>query len=275
MLQTYDPLLLVFAGTGIVLVVHLLKIRRTVLNKRRLISDVTSLGTQPRDLLDRAWTGEDYLALDGKLCEWARQIREIARRHATAPWLHEFDGAGPSSSQPLSVAIAIVDDTLSVLMSVVPAEERPAQSVLLSLRGAINELTKTLPKAGIAAGLTVPSRPLLPERLESRLPVSRGGTDRTLCRPPAPAPCLGQLRQCEMVRRPARSRHRIWEWRKVRVFRSHRQDLDPARWNAGVGWLITSRSAIVPKAKSERSKGALSPADSPITVAPASEHTDK
>lgn len=167
MLQTYDPLLLVFAGTGIVLVVHLLKIRRTVLNKRRLISDVTSLGTQPRDPLDRAWTGEDYLALDGKLCEWARQIREIARRHATAPWLHEFDGAGPSSSQPLSVAIAIVDDTLSVLMSVVPAEERPAQSVLLSLRGAINELTKTLPKAGIAAGLTVPSRPLLPERLES------------------------------------------------------------------------------------------------------------
>lgn len=167
MVLAYDPLLLVFAGTAIALVIHLLTIRRSVLNKRHLISDVTSLGTQPRDLLDRAWTGENYSALDGKLCDWERQIREIARRHATAPWLHEFSGTGPSTSPPLSVTIAIIDDTLSVLMSVVPAEERPAQSVLLSLRGAINELSKTLARAGIAGGLEVPSRPILPERLES------------------------------------------------------------------------------------------------------------
>ncbi|WP_299567549.1 hypothetical protein [uncultured Sulfitobacter sp.] len=167
MIEAYNPILLIAIVIGVLFALHLLNIRRTILNKRRLVADVISIASQPRDLLDHAWTEKDYTGLDTKLSDWERQIREIARRHAKTPSLHEFTGIGSSTNQPLSVAIAIIDDTLSVLLRIVPPEERSAQSVLLSLRGAINSLTKTLSGAGIAPARVVPALPELPKRLET------------------------------------------------------------------------------------------------------------
>ncbi len=158
MIEEFGLVAILLAG-GILATVRFLTVRGTVSRRTALAADILQHGTVPSALADAAWTGSDYRGLDDQLDSWNVQIRALAHSHDASPFLHDFPG-------DLPVALAVLDDALSILLRCVPSKERPDGTRLRRLRGAINEMLKSLKKVGLSATKEVPARPIFPDRIK-------------------------------------------------------------------------------------------------------------
>lgn len=143
-------------------VVRLLNIRATLSQKASLSDDILQYGDDPSAFVNAAWSGSDYTGLDEKLDSWAIQIRALAQLHNASPFLHDHP-------KDLPIALAVLDDALSILMRCAPSEDRPDGTRMRNLRGAINDMLDTLKSIGLAPTTEVPARPVFPPRIRAHL----------------------------------------------------------------------------------------------------------
>lgn len=141
---------------------RLLSVRSVFSLKAALAEDIARYGSLPTAIVEAAWTGSDYKGLDEQLDSWNVQIRALAISHESSPLLHDHP-------RGLPIAIAVLDDALSILMRCTPVAQRPDGIRLRRLRGAINDMLTTLKGVGLSATREVPARPVFPDRIIEHL----------------------------------------------------------------------------------------------------------
>lgn len=130
---------------------------------RRLAQSIYELGGTPSRLLEGAWTGQDYRGLDDQLILLTREMKAVARSLQSQPILFYSRSSDPALS--LSLAIANLDESTSLLDFIVPEAQRPPATVLRPLRQAIDQLLDCVEAIGVSPDSKVPPLPQLPPGL--------------------------------------------------------------------------------------------------------------
>jgi hypothetical protein len=146
---------LLLIGLG---VAYLVPVVQAVSEKRRTASYISALGGTPHLLLERAWTGRDYRALDAHLVPLAADLANVRQRLFAYPALHYFHSL--DAHDALAPRLAALDDALTVLVQAVDPELQPTPAAVEPVRHVIRSLLDTL-EASFIDGADEP--PPLPE----------------------------------------------------------------------------------------------------------------
>lgn len=151
-------------------ITYLLPVLSAVVQARQLASTLHGMGDDVPALLARAWDArrEAFVAFDDALVTATQKLRQVEKQHLAYPVLHDF--LTPERRDTLALAVARLDDVVSVLLHVAPPPQRPPDSVLLPLRSALDDLLGTLRGAFIYPADDVPPPPSLPPHLQPHAP---------------------------------------------------------------------------------------------------------
>lgn len=160
-------------ATGMVVVTlaltYLISIVSAVVKKRGFASEVMGLGISPDDFVASGWNGRDFRSLDLPLAGMAATLSDLAQRYEAYPILQYYH-AGRIAKSPI-LAVATLDDALSILTFGVPQELRPSPAVLKSARAAVESFLGTMPSAFIAKADEAPAPPELRALREREVPL--------------------------------------------------------------------------------------------------------
>jgi len=163
------------SGTGLLLltlvITYVGSVISAVVQKRSMASQLTGLGTTPEGVLRNSWDGRAFQSLELPLSTLTSQLVQTTEQHFAYPILHYYRGMEESKSP--AVALAVLDDALTVLQFGVPPESRPSAAVLSSARSAVQGYLDTLRGAHIDLAQTIPSLPSLESLRHSGLPTLR------------------------------------------------------------------------------------------------------
>lgn len=138
-------------------ITYLLSVVSAVVRKRAFASAVTGLGMEPEDVIRNAWDGRDLHTLDSTLNSLASQLSTLSEQYLSYPVLQYYHAARPDKSPIL--AIAVLDDALTLLRFGVHEEQRPNPVILRASRAAVASFLDTLPSAFIHAAPQAPPPP--------------------------------------------------------------------------------------------------------------------
>lgn len=143
---------------------YVLSVLGAVAKKRSFANAVTGLAMQPQDLLEKAWDGRDFHALDLHLNTLASQLNHLSDQHKTYSVLHYYHSDTKETASV--VAVAILDEALTMIRFGIPEEHRPNKIVIESARSSVQSYLKTLHSAFIEPADQAPPAPDL-NRLRS------------------------------------------------------------------------------------------------------------
>lgn len=136
----------VAAGSGFFLitlaVTYLLSVLSAVIAKRQLAFSILSLGRTPAEMILRSWTHSGFSQLASQVDELSEDVVMLAQQHLAYPVLHYFQTEDVRMSP--TVALAVLDEALSLLLHATPAEHRPDPPSLLRTRLAIELFAETV-----------------------------------------------------------------------------------------------------------------------------------
>ena len=159
----------VLAATGMTFVTlgvsYVLSVLGAVAVKRSFASGVTGIGARSEAVVERGWDGRDFRALDLPLSALASQLDTLADQHETYPILHYYHSERAQTAS--AVAVAVLDEALTVLLHGVPEEHRPNAVVLAGARSSVESYLRTLHSAFIQPSERTPPPPDL-GRLRAR-----------------------------------------------------------------------------------------------------------
>lgn len=121
---------------------YLVSMSGAVVTKRALASQVTGMGSSAEELVRNAWNGRDFHTLDQSLTAVSTQLSGVTQRYLAYPALKYFHEANASDS--LAVALAVLDDSLTLLRYGVSPEARPNVASLHSARSAVQTYLGTI-----------------------------------------------------------------------------------------------------------------------------------
>jgi hypothetical protein len=148
---------------------YVLSVMSAVAQKRAFATGVTGLGLHSTALVAQGWNGEDFHALDLPLNALVSQLSLLADQHKTHPILHYYHSE--SSQAASSVAVAILDEALTMLLFAIPEECRPNPAVLASARSSTEGYLRTLNSAFIKPAQQPPAAPDLSHLRSQGIPV--------------------------------------------------------------------------------------------------------
>lgn len=150
-------------------ITYLLPIIQAASDMRQLAMLISALGPTPQCILLHTWNGRDCEALGSWLSDISSSLATLEQRYLTYPALHYFQSL--RRSEALSLAIAALDDALTIVdlampkrCSVAPAQYRPARQV-------ITEFLATLHQAFIDPAAEAPPPPDLAALRDYGLPL--------------------------------------------------------------------------------------------------------
>jgi hypothetical protein len=149
-------------------VTYILQVISAVANKRAFASQVMSIGKTAEDFVRKQWTGKSFGAIELQLNSLSGQLSVLNEQHLAFPILHYYHAARVEKSQDM--AIAILDDALTIIELGVKEENQPAETILTSTRQSINSFLITLKSAFISAADNTPPTPDLSEISNSGVP---------------------------------------------------------------------------------------------------------
>ena len=159
----------VIAATGMMFVTlgvsYVLSVLGAVALKRSFASSVTGLAKRGEALVERAWVGGDFHSLDLPLSTIASQLETLADQHNTYPILHYYHSEKANTASV--VAVAVLDEALTMLRYGVPEEHWPNAVVLAGARSSVESYLRTLNSAFIQPAAHAPPPPDL-ARLRGR-----------------------------------------------------------------------------------------------------------
>jgi len=118
-------------------IAYLVLVTSAAADRQALAVRISLLGESPSAVVKGWWVASERAASEALLTATAAPIVELTQRHLAYPALHFFHSAGARSSPP--VAIAVLDDALTILMFGVAQEVRPSGPAIEGLRRAIDD----------------------------------------------------------------------------------------------------------------------------------------
>lgn len=163
----------VASGTGILIIflaiTYQIEIVSAVANKRVFASRVTGIALQPEEFILANWDGREFGVLSLQLSTMAGQLSLLTEQHLAYPILHYYHA--PESRKSNTIAIAILDEALTILEFGVPKPYGPSQTTLLPVRKAIDDYLGILRTAFIKPADQPPSPPNLSILRSAGVPV--------------------------------------------------------------------------------------------------------
>ncbi|MFB6164579.1 MAG: potassium channel family protein [Haloarculaceae archaeon] len=140
-------------------VTYVLSVLRAVVKKRSVSTGVTGLGNRGDVLAMAGWDDSkgDFSDLDSSLSSFATELDTLAEQHDAYPILHYYHSQSPAQSS--AVAVAVLDEALTLLRYGVPDEERPNDVVLQRARSSTGNYLRTLNAAFIHPAEETPPAP--------------------------------------------------------------------------------------------------------------------
>ncbi|WP_394120001.1 ion channel [Planococcus donghaensis] len=136
-------------GTGMLFitlgVTYLISILSAVTMKRSFASSVHGVGETAEELVESAWNGDDFHDFDLLLDTYSEQLGSLTTQHIAYPVLHYYHAVSKNSAMP--TAVAILDETLSLIKFSVPAEHHPNRLLLKNARSSVQQYLETLNKS--------------------------------------------------------------------------------------------------------------------------------
>ena len=120
-------------------IAYLVLVTSAAAERHATAATLSLLGPTPTDIVKRWWSSRDQdpIGFDRDLADCATRIVELTHRHLPYPVLHFFHTNHRRASPP--VAIATLDDALTLLSHGVAPEARQTPSTLLNARAAIDD----------------------------------------------------------------------------------------------------------------------------------------
>ncbi len=150
-------------------ITYLLQVLSAELEKKRLSLYITSLGESPQQILLNSWNGKDFTNLDSVFSQLSVMILSHSQHHLAYPLLRHFHTRLPSESTALT--LTCLDEVLSILLSQIPARNRPKQIVLTSLHRVLSNYILTLEKDFIQLADKPLAMPLVDQLQASAIPM--------------------------------------------------------------------------------------------------------
>lgn len=150
---------------------YLLSILGAVVEKRAFAGQITGMGTTAEGFLKSAWNGEDFRSLDLLLNALSGQLAVLTEQYLSYPVLQYYHAARPEKSP--AIALAVLDDALTLLRYGIPAGVRPNVAILHSARSGVRSYLDTLDSAFVRTADAVPPPPDLAPLREAGIPTVR------------------------------------------------------------------------------------------------------
>lgn len=153
--------LVAFTGMAMVTlsITYILQVVSAVNNKRAFASEVTGIGKTAEDFVIKQWTGESFGAIELQLSTLSSQLAVLNEQHLSFPILHYYHAARMEKS--MDIAIPILDDAISIIQLGMEEKNLPPETILSSLRQAIESFLTTVQSAFIKPAKEVPTTPKL------------------------------------------------------------------------------------------------------------------
>ncbi|WP_135819780.1 two pore domain potassium channel family protein [Halostella litorea] len=167
-LTTASGMLFVTLGVS-----YVLSILGAVADKRAFAKSVTGIGDRGEAFVRAGWDGEGFRDLDLPLNEISSDLGLLAEQHKSYPILHYYHSEDASDSSPL--AVAVLDEALTVLEFGVPDDEMPNAALVKSARSSTEDYLETLTAAFIQPADETPPPPALDRLREADVPMVPDG----------------------------------------------------------------------------------------------------
>ena len=118
-------------------ITYILSVLDAVSQKRAFAGGVTGLGERSEAVVRAGWDGESFDSLDVPLDTFASELDTLTANHKAYPILHYFYTAQADKASP--VAVAVLDDALTLLRSGVAESARPARAPVRSARASVDD----------------------------------------------------------------------------------------------------------------------------------------
>lgn len=142
-------------------ITYLLSVISANVQKRTFAKLVAGLGATPEEIVRLAWDGSGLASLAPQLNTATTQLASVTQQHQAYPALHYYHASEPQAA-PV-VAIAALDEALTLLLYGVAEPVRPAMATLLPARRAVDNYLSNL----VPGQVSPADRPLAPPRLGS------------------------------------------------------------------------------------------------------------
>lgn len=123
-------------------VTYVLSVLDAVAQKHAFADGVTGLGTQVDTIIQRYWTDEEFEGLNLQLNTYTSQMNTLTANHKAYPVLHYFHSQ-QANKDPV-VAIAILDEMLTLLRFGIDEPDRPSEAILRNARASVQSYLDTL-----------------------------------------------------------------------------------------------------------------------------------
>jgi hypothetical protein len=151
--------LVAFSGMAMVTlsITYILQVISAVANKRAFASQILSIGKTPEEFVSKQWTGNDFGAIELQLNSLSQQLSTLNEQHLAFPILHYYHAARGQKSQ--DIAVAVLDDALTIIDLAVEEKYKPAETILSSARQTVETFLETVKMAFIKAAGEAPHLP--------------------------------------------------------------------------------------------------------------------
>lgn len=162
--------LVAFGGMGMVTlsVTYILQVLSAVVAKRAFSSQVTSIGKSPEEFVTAQWTGESFGDIELQLSSISGTLSTLTEKHMAYPILHYYHAAHPQKAN--GIALAILDEALTIIRYGVPEQHHPAGTILKATRHSTRSFLDTLQGAYIKPSDDEPPLPDLSKLREKGVP---------------------------------------------------------------------------------------------------------
>jgi hypothetical protein len=151
-LTTASGMLFVTMGVS-----YVLSILGAVATKRSFAGSVTGLGRRGEDVVAAGWNGTSLHGLDLPLSALGSQLSMLVEQHRAYPVLHYYHSA--DSKNASAVAVAVLDDALTLIHAGVPHHAQPEPALVSGARSSVASYLETLNSAFITPAETAPPPP--------------------------------------------------------------------------------------------------------------------
>ena len=163
--------LVAFTGMSMVTlsITYLLQVISAVANKRAFASEVTGIGKTAEEFVIKQWTGKDFGAIELQLNSLSSKLTMQNEQHMAFPILHYYHAAREEKSQ--DVAVAILDDALSLIKFGMEEKNLPPETILTAARSSVDTFLITVEQAFIKPAKNIPQNPQISRVKEAGVPV--------------------------------------------------------------------------------------------------------
>ncbi|WP_435746437.1 ion channel [Nocardioides sp. SYSU DS0663] len=154
-------------------ITYLLSVLSAVVARRALAVQIHGLGSSPAGIVAQGWTGEGFGSMfQQQLVSLGASVAVSAEQHLAYPVLHYFHSSSRQLAAP--VAIAHLDDALTILHEAIAPAQRPERSAVVPLRSSVARYLSTASDTAWVPDADPPPAPDVGELTAAGVPILDG-----------------------------------------------------------------------------------------------------